>query len=166
MAVDHKSKIKSCLIWLALGYVAGVAASFGLEKDVELLEHFKGTYALIGLGVGVLIAFWILLAGKNYHKDVKSFEGKTESGDKMNQHYNARFITENELLTNQKFMPVMFKDLPKLKKTGTLISSLYKNGNFRVNMYLLSEQQALVKQHLLLTQQLEFMHTVQKSLVW
>ena len=128
------SKLKKCLIAIVVCYGLGFGASF-LDQELELMARFSSTYAIIGLAVGVIFGIMILLDNNKVSKDTKSFQGETETGDKMNQHYNARFITENELLTNQKFMPVMFKDLPKLKKTGTLLASLYKNGNLRVNMY-------------------------------
>ena len=130
------AKLKKCLIVLILCYGAGLALSFVLDKaELDIVDRIQHLYALAGLGVGVLFCMMILMDTRKYHKDTKSFEGKTESGDKMNQHYNARFIDEKELMTNQKFMPVLFKDLPKLKKTGTFISSLYKGGQLRVNMY-------------------------------
>ena len=130
------AKLKKCLISIVVCYLLGFGVSFFLEKEIEAItDRFSCMSAIIGLAVGILISLLILMDNKNYHKDVKSFEGKTESGDKMHQHYNARFVDEKELLTNPKFMPVMFKDLPKLKKTGTFISSLYKGGNLRVNMY-------------------------------
>ena len=129
-------KLKVCLILLIFCYGVGVAASFVLEKDVaEITDRLTGTYAMLGLVAGILFALLILMNGKSQSKEGETFSGKTESGDKMNQHYNARFIDEKELTTNEKFMPILFRDLPKLKKTGTFISSLYKNGQLRVNMY-------------------------------
>lgn len=130
------AKLKKCFIAIALCYVVGVVLSFVLNKDIaKFTEHFTNIYAMVGLAGGLLLSLMFIMDNKKYAKDTKSFEGKTESGDKMNQHFNARFVDEKELLVNQKFMPILFKDLPKLKKTGTFISSLYKNGQLRINMY-------------------------------
>ncbi len=128
-------KLKRCIFNIAIFYVVGVVASFFLTKDVEFTEHFSSMYALLGLGAGILISLFVLMDNKKYLGDAKSFEGKTETGDTMSQHYNARFITEDELTRNEKLMPSIYKELPKMKKAGTLISTLYKNGNLRVNMY-------------------------------
>lgn len=129
-------KLKKSLIAIVLCYIAGFVASFFIEKDVAVItDRFSSMPAIVGAVVGVFIAMFFILDSKQWNKDVKSFEGKTESGEKMSQHYNARFVDEKELMVNQKFMPILFKDLPKLKKTGTFISSLYKNGQLRVNMY-------------------------------
>ena len=53
----------------------------------------------------------------------------------MSQHYEARFVSEQELLTNPVFMPTTWRQLPRLKKTGVMIRSLYKNGQMHINMY-------------------------------
>ena len=144
MNKDYKSKIKKAFIWLVVCYVIGVVISFVTQKEeiTEFTGFFSSTYALAGLGLGVLIGLFSLLGGKTFFKENQDFEGTTQGGDKMDQHYNARFITENELATNPTFMPTTFKNLPKLKKTGTLISTLYTGGQLRVNMY--PEMHALI----------------------
>ena len=144
MEKDYKSKIKKFFIWLIICYALGIVATIALKKEEisSFTEYFTHTYALIGLAVGIIIGFWSLLGGKTFFKENQDFQGSTESGDKMDQHYNARFITENELATNPTFMPTTFKNLPKLKKTGTLISTLFTGGQLRVNMY--PEMHALI----------------------
>ena len=129
-------KLKRCLFNVLVLYIIGVVASFFLTKEVDsFLDHFSSTWAIIGLGLGVLASMFTVLNNKQYLGDAKSFEGQTESGDTMSQHYNARFITEEELTRNPKLMPSTYRDLPKMQKAGTLISTLYKNGQLRVNMY-------------------------------
>lgn len=144
MNKDYKGKIKGALIWIAVCYVAGVVVTFVTKKSdgLSFTDNFTSTYAIIGLCAGILIALMTFLGGKTYFKESQDFEGTTQGGDKMEQHYNARFITENELATNPTFMPTTFKNLPKLKKTGTLISTLYTGGQLRVNMY--PEMHALI----------------------
>lgn len=128
-------KLRNILISIVVFYVIGVVASFILNKDLEIVEHFSNTYALIGAGVGVFISLFIML-GKSSSKDpTGNFKGKDINDQEVDQHFNARFIDEKELETNPKFMPILYKDLPKLKKTGTFISSLYKNKQLYVNMY-------------------------------
>ncbi len=135
-------KIKKIIIFIAVCYVIGLVCSFVFNKDIDTLSHFSSMPALAGLGVGILVGLIMLLDTKNYSGANSNFEGETESGDKVSQHYNARFITEEELAKDPKFMPNTFSTLPKLKKTGTFFSSLYKNGQLRVNMY--PEMHALI----------------------
>ncbi|MBE7074953.1 MAG: type IV secretory system conjugative DNA transfer family protein [Clostridiales bacterium] len=135
-------KFKRFLIFTIVCYVVGVVLDFVLTKDVELIDHFTSTYAIIGICVGVFFGIVTMLDTRNYTSSSANFEGTTQSGDKMDQHYNARFITEDELAKNPKFMPNTFNTLPKVKKSGTFISSQYKNGQLHVNMY--PEMHALI----------------------
>ena len=144
MKKDYKSKIVTFFIWIIVGYAVGVAISYFTKKDeiVELTEFLTATPSVLGLVGGVVISLIATLGGRMYYKDTPDFEGTTASGGKMDQHYNAKFITEDDLASNPTFMPTTFRNLPKLKKTGTIISTLYKNGQLRVNMY--PEMHALI----------------------
>lgn len=137
-------KIKKILIFILVCYVAGFVVDIFVNKDPLLVftDHFTSTPAIIGACIGIFFGIVTLLDTKNYDGAKGSFEGSTKGGDKMDQHYNARFITEDELARNPKFMPNTYATLPKLKKSGTFISSQYKNGQLRVNMY--PEMHALI----------------------
>lgn len=135
-------KLKKIGIFTLTCYVIGFIATFFLDKEIDFVTRFTHWAPLVGLGAGILFGIVVLLDNRNYSDASSSFEGTTASGDKVDQHYNARFITEDELARNPKFMPNTYSTLPKLKKTGTFISSLYKNGQLRVNMY--PEMHALI----------------------
>ena len=125
-------KLKKSLIVIAVCYAIGLAASFALVADVEIGERLWSLWTQVGLGAGLLFAVMIMLDNSSKHKETSNFSGKTEGGDKMSQHYNAHFVTEKELATNPKFMPNTFRSMPMVKKTGTFMGSLYKNGSLRV----------------------------------
>lgn len=136
-------KLKRVLVLTAVFYVVGFVISLlFLNKSEPFTFHFTSIPAIIGACGGIFFGIIILLDTRNFTSASSSFEGTTTSGDKMDQHYNARFITEDELARNPKFMPNTFNTLPKLKKTGTFISSQYKNGQLYVNMY--PEMHALI----------------------
>lgn len=137
-------KLKKILIFTVVCYVIGFIISLVITKDptITFTYHFTSVPAIIGLAVGLFSGIVTLLDNRNFDGAKGSFEGSTQSGDKMSQHYNARFITEDELARNPKFMPNTFNTLPKLKKTGTFIASQYKNGQLHVNMY--PEMHALI----------------------
>ncbi|MBQ7884597.1 MAG: type IV secretory system conjugative DNA transfer family protein [Clostridia bacterium] len=135
-------KLKKVVIFTAICYVVGVAISFFINKTEAFTFHFTSITAIIGACVGIFFGIITMLDNRNYTSASSSFEGSTAGGDKMSQHYNARFINEDELARNPKFMPNTFNTLPKLKKSGTFISSQYKNGQLHVNMY--PEMHALI----------------------
>ena len=137
-------KLKKIFIFTLICYIVGFVLDIFINKDplISFIDHFSSIPALIGAGIGIFFGIVTLLDNRNFEGAKGSFEGSTQSGDKMSQHYNARFITEDELARNPKFMPNTFNTLPKLKKSGTFISSQYKNGQLHVNMY--PEMHALI----------------------
>lgn len=131
-----KKKFINSLIILVAFYIIGVVVSMVTGDSPNISQVLGGTYTLIILGVGILITIiYLTSSNKNYAEDNDGFTGKTQSGQQMDQHYEARFVTEQELLTNPVFMPTTFRQLPKLKKTGVMIRSLYKHGQMYINMY-------------------------------
>ncbi|MBQ6813861.1 MAG: type IV secretory system conjugative DNA transfer family protein, partial [Methanobrevibacter sp.] len=135
-------KLKNIVIWTVILYVAAFAISFATTDIIgsgaakEFVEHLSSTTTLVIAGVGLLAVILYMVVGKvNLSNDKEGYVGKTQSGEEMGQHYDARFVTEKELLTNPTFMPTTFHDLPKVKKTGVMLRSLYKNGKMHVNMY-------------------------------
>lgn len=131
-----KKKLKNSFIALVLIYVIGVVISFVISDSPTFPEVLTSTTSLIVLGCGLLAVLAYLVSTNRFYTDDKGgYTGKTASGSEMNQHYEARFVSEEELLTNPVFMPTTWKQLPKVKKTGVMIRSLYKNGVMHINMY-------------------------------
>lgn len=131
-----KKKFINSLILLVAFYVIGAIVSYATGDSVAIGQAFTSTYAIIGLGVGLIcVVLYLASKPKTFTSDDEGFTGKTQSGKQMAQHYEARFVTEQELLTNPVFMPTTFKQLPKLKKSGVMIRSLYKHGQMYINMY-------------------------------
>lgn len=134
-------KFRNCIIAIIVLYVVAFAVSFATGdfidgKAKDFMEHLSSTTTLVIAGIGLLGVMLYMVVGKtSFSNDKEGYIGKTQSGEEMGQHYDARFVTEKELLTNPTFMPTTWKDLPKIKKTGVMIRSLYKNGTMHVNMY-------------------------------
>ncbi len=128
-------KLKNSIIALVVLYVVGIIASMFINKTT-FTSALSDSVTLIVFGIGLLgVILYISSSNKTIVEDKDGFTGKTQSGQNMSQHYEARFVTEQELLTNPAFMPTTWKQLPKLKKTGVMIRSLYKNGQMHINMY-------------------------------
>ncbi len=131
-----KKKLINSFIALIIIYIIGVTVSMVTGESQTITQALSGTYTFIIFGVGLLgIILYISSKDKTYTNDDEGFTGKTQSGTQMNQHYEARFVTEQELLTNPVFMPTTFRQLPKVKKSGVMIRSLYKHGQMYINMY-------------------------------
>ncbi len=131
-----KKKFKNSFIALVIIYIVGVVVSFIIKDNPTFPEVLTSTTTLVILGCGLLAVLAYLVSTNRFYTDEKGgYTGKTASGSEMNQHYEARFVSEEELLTNPVFMPTTWKQLPKVKKTGVMIRSLYKNGVMHINMY-------------------------------
>ena len=131
-----KKKFINSFIALVVIYVIGIIVSMVTGDSQTFSQALSGTYTLIILGIGLLgVILYISSRNRFTVDDDEGFTGKTQSGKQMAQHYEARFVTEHELLTNPVFMPTTFKQLPKLKKCGVMIRSLYKHGTMYINMY-------------------------------
>ena len=120
-----KKKFKNTLIAIVVIYVIGVIVS--MVRGYDIVECFSATPTLLILGVGILgVLVYFVSTNRNWFNDKDGYTGKTQSGREMDQHYEARFVTEQELLTNPVFMPTTWRQLPKVKKSGIMIRSLYK----------------------------------------
>ena len=129
-----KKKFKNSLIAMIVLYIIGVVVS--VATGTRITEAFSASTTLIITGCGLLaVLLYFVSTNRNWIEDKDGFTGKTQSGKQMDQHYEAHFVPDQELLTNPVFMPTTYKQLPKLKKTGVMIRSLYKNGQMHINMY-------------------------------
>ena len=130
-----KKKLISALVVLVLCYVEGVIISIALEGTENIASAFTGTYGIAGIGAGVLAAMLILLSNKNVKSSSATGVGTTASGEKLKQYFDARWVTEKELLTDPKFMYNTYNTLPNVKKSGIVIRNEVKGGKLQINMY-------------------------------
>ena len=132
-------KFRNFLILTIVGYIAGVVASgFLLESKFEdIVALFTSTYALIGLGAGIFLGLFALI-GKtdSTKKPTSSSTGTNASGDKVDQYYDAKWVTESDLDKNPSYMPITYSRLDTVKKSGIVIrNTLSKSGELKINMY-------------------------------
>lgn len=131
-----KKGLKIILIVTIVGYVAGVILSGLMEEEAfnNLPALFSSnttlTITAIGFVCGVLFAF---AGGGSSSK--KFGTGTTNEGQKIEQYFDSRWISEKELLTNPMFMSTTYNNLPLVKKSGIVVRNLLSNGKLLVNMY-------------------------------
>ncbi len=128
-------KFVSGAIIVMLCYIAGIAIGVFIEGFDTLGKQFTGIYALLGASVALVIVLLYFTSTSVKDSTTKSGEGKTKSGEKMSQYYDARWVTEKELLTDSKFMPNTWRTLPMVKNSGIVIRNVVKAGKLNINMF-------------------------------
>lgn len=130
-------KLKGVFLTLLLGYIAAFVLGYILEPPKDFVSNFTSTYTIVCFVPFILIAFYLLAkSGDSSKEPTSSSKGKTADGGEMNQYFDARYVTEQELSKDPKFMPVTYDKLPLVKKSGIVIRNLLsKTGNLMINMY-------------------------------
>lgn len=140
MNSKKKFSFAKLLLITILGYVLGVGLSYLLNKSSNPVFDFSllfDSISLAGAGVGLLAGLVMQLtklADSGGGKSNKP-ETKTEDGQKSNQYFNSRFVSEKELRTEAKFKFYLWQDLKKCTNEGIVIRAEYKNKQLMVNMY-------------------------------
>ncbi|MDD3862650.1 MAG: type IV secretory system conjugative DNA transfer family protein [Clostridia bacterium] len=117
-------------------YVLGIVIAGYTEGSFDdWTSLLTNNYALFGGAGSFLLVLLYYTSNKKIKPKPSAGEGKTKEGKKMQQYYDARWITEKELLTDSRFMYNTYKTLPMVKKSGIVIRNLVKNGKFHINLY-------------------------------
>jgi type IV secretion system protein VirD4 len=120
---------------VVLGVIIGSATSTeGFSFGAEMFTNTT-TLAVIGVGIALIIVYYVSKFMKSESKSGASGEGVTKDGSKISQYYDARFITDRELATLSKFNPCTWSSLSKVKKDGIVVRSKLKGGQLMINMY-------------------------------
>jgi type IV secretion system protein VirD4 len=114
--------------------IGGATRTDGFKFDVEMITNTT-TLVILVVGVGLFLTYYAMKMLKGDKKSGASGEGVTKDGSKISQYYDARFITEKELATIQKFNPCTWDTLNKVKKDGIVIRSKLKGGKLLINLY-------------------------------
>jgi type IV secretion system protein VirD4 len=129
-----KKKLKVGFIMILLAYAIGVVLSFVSDDSLEIVEHLSSTTAAVAAGLGFVLFVLYMASGDKSKKDDFG-TGRTKNSGKMQQYFDSRWITAQELLSDSKFMPTTYSKLPTVKKSGIVIRNLLSGGNLLVNMY-------------------------------
>lgn len=132
-----KFSFKALIFFAIIGYIAGVAISFFTSTEgMFKINMLFSSMSLLGAGVGLLFGFVSqssrLLGDKTLDSKTKV---STKSGEKSEQYFDSRFVTEKELRTEKKFKFHLWQDLKKCTSEGIVVRAEYKNRQMMVNMY-------------------------------
>lgn len=137
-----KFSFKRILITLIIGYALGLVVAYFLGGDYRTtgfnIKIFWDSATLItagAFGVISLIYELSLMLNPSYSSSGYGTSTADKFGNKAEQYFNSRLVTESELKNEKKFMYSTWKDLKKNKRDGIVIRAEMKNRDLHVNMY-------------------------------
>lgn len=133
-------KLKRFLIVTILGLALSVGLAYFIDENVSASFTFdnliQSYYFIVGVAL-TIIADLLILVGKQKSgtQASSSSKGEIADGGKMDQYFDAKWVSEKDLLTEKQFRPTTWDLLPAVKKSGIVIRNLVKNKKLHVNMY-------------------------------
>lgn len=141
-----KKTLTRLLIWIILcailGYAAGVVIAYAQADWMWETSLMGSSLALILLGVGALAGFCCGLYFKPKKKKSSDSKGKTAAGKEYDLHFDAGFMTRDQILSNKFFINSTWSSLPALKSTGMVLRNEAIGSKLEVTMR--DEMHALV----------------------
>lgn len=134
--MNKKFKLALILMLLlgVIGYAIGVAISYFLGENVELLDALTEDLSFILLASGAVIGLLWGMMTKVKEKKTYNNKGKTEGGEETDINFDSKFITEERLKNDPELIYSTWNGLPMLKKTGFVFRNKEVNGRYEVNM--------------------------------
>ena len=129
---------KYLILVVVMFAIAFVGGAFWNGKGTFLMDGlFTSLYFwvifLIGLALITIPKLKRVFDVNSGGRDKDAGVGKTKSGEKVSQYYDARFITESELRNESRFRYNTWDTLKNEKKDGVCIRTLYQHGKLNVN---------------------------------
>lgn len=132
-----KKILKNVAIWtvtcLILGYGVGLLISFLQNDSTWDSSLLSAQMTLIMLLVGGLLGIVGGLTVKTKEKKTKS-KGKTADGKEYNLHYDASFMSKEQILNDKFLINTSWNGLPSLKNTGSFVKTEAKGSKYEVTM--------------------------------
>lgn len=139
-----KNKFVKFLLTVAaiylISFVIGVVASGEPFEPSPEFFSLMATNTLTLLLFGSAIGVWMIGTFSRFDARRRGFsggggEGDTLGGDHIKQYFDARWIREDELMHDKKFMQTTYAKLGEIKKEGIIIRSLLRGSQLLINMY-------------------------------
>lgn len=134
-----KTLIIIMLVFLVIGYAAGVALHYFTEHPESIMDSLKTQYAWLGLGageiIGVLFYFFYQPKKKDEQKKIAT-TGKTATGVEMDLASDAKWLEPEKVETNERhgIYVTTWSQLPAVKKTGVVFMNAMINGKYKIGM--------------------------------
>lgn len=127
-------------MYVSYGQDYGFTEMFSVFQFSDIMNNntLRNTFFSCFAGMFVLyLLYFFTKLEKNVGKDKGSSSGvsaKTKKGDKVDQYFDSRWVTEKELKTEKKFMYCNWNTL-KNQSDGMLLRSELVGHNLNINMY-------------------------------
>lgn len=115
-------------------YAVGIGVSAYLYGVDDILSLFVATPSLLGLS-GAFVATILYLSNKPDKAKTSTGVGTTKAGEKISQYYDAKWVSEKDLLTKSKYKFNTWQTLQKVKDSGIVIRNVVKKNKLQINMY-------------------------------
>ena len=129
-----KKRLILGLVVAVVGYVIGLFLAGYIEGTENMGKLFTSLYPIAGAICGVT-AMLIYYMNKPVKKDSQAGVGKTKSGDKMEQYYDAKWVSRKDLLEDKRFNFHTWATLPAAKESGIIIRNEVVKNKLEVNMH-------------------------------
>lgn len=134
MAKKLKPFLISLVIFVILGYGAGVALHYFTQNPASITTSLTTDYAFFGAGVGAVLAVVYAIMSKPKKKTEDKSKGKTASGDEMQLSYDAKWLKPDDIKNQSGLIATTWAGLPSLKKTGIVFRNSIENNKYQIAM--------------------------------
>lgn len=119
-----------------LGYAAGVGLVY-LSSTTKTfsMDMLTNSTALICMGCGALLGAVLALTGKNESSAPKAkTKAKTAKGEEYSLHFDAKFLSRDEIFKTHGLINTTWNQLPSIKNTGLVVRNCIEGKNLEVTM--------------------------------
>ena len=122
------------LLFGVLGYAAGVVIGLLLNSFEFSTSLLSDQVSLICLGCGVVCGLVFALTKGNKKQDGPKSKGKTAGGNEYDLHFDAGFMTRDQILKDKFIINSTWSTLPALKNTGLVFRSEMVGSKYEISM--------------------------------
>lgn len=130
-----KKRTITILVVVLIGYIIGVFIAGYVEGTKNIGKLLTSLYALAGAVCGGTAMLVYYMGKPLKKKDSDAGIGKTKSGEKMAQYYDAKWVSTKELQTDKRYNFQTWATLPSVKDSGIVIRNEVVKNKLEVNMY-------------------------------
>ena len=122
------------ILFAILGYAIGVGLAFLINNLTWESALLSDSIAFICLAIGVISGFIMAVTLKAKKSDTNKRKGKSASGEEMELHFDAGFVTRDKILADKLLINSTWSSLPSLKNTGMVFRNEYFGSRYEVTM--------------------------------
>lgn len=125
------------LIITLVAYIISVVISYFTAETKNLVQQLTTEISIAGAAIGFVsgIIFQLNKMVSDKHVGNSKTQTETKDGEKAEQYFNSRLVTEQELKSDKKFKFHLWQDLKRCTSEGIVIRAELKKHQLNINMY-------------------------------